>query len=351
MAVLIAEPSDENPITDDWMQILKKLTITTGGLFLCDFSEKRTLGIPKILQGSRFELNSSFYEVQQDEDIQAWNSIVDNVWCYAYLRALGNDQGEFYWSSQKPTYRVVHGGWFHPDNNERAILSARKVNSTTCRTKSLVGRRFNYPRPLDTDGILIAQNRSTPSLEVPIESGWYRVVLEGAHGGPGGRGGNSGTFSDHFFGGTDGIGLASSGQPGSSGSEGETRTFFLWLEEGTVELMPGRWGSFGSEGTNGVNGSASLRGAGDGGDGGNGANGEDSLLLNNGVVVAIAKGGNGGGGGSGGKGGWGWNVTSTGGAYPVHTAEITRRPANGTRGANGNGVTPAVIGLVRLHAL
>jgi hypothetical protein len=355
MARMLEEPLDVDPTKQDWQMALLKMTVTTAGLMLVDYSEKQTTSHQiKILQGSRFELNGSFYKVEEDETIQDWNLISNNSWCYVYLRILGLDQAGFYWSKDKPTYQVEKGGWFHPSNNERAILSARKVSLEICRTKALVGKRFLYPRPNELTGTQIATNSSIQTSSVNIEAGWYRIVMTGGRGGNGGSGGSSGTYSDSFgipTESTNGSGTPGRGESGAGGSSGNSRTFYLWLEEGALELRPGRSGANGNGGTSGSSGSSTTRGAGDGGDGGDGADGESSVLLNNGIVVAIVEGGNGGSGGSGGKGGWGWNTTSTGGQYPTYSAQITSRPDNGSRGSNGSGSQTTVSGSITVYAL
>lgn len=364
MAVMIQEPANANPVTNDWQKIILKLTQTTGGLMLVDFTEKQTTGIPKIKQGSRFELNGSFFIVKSDETIQEWGNVNNNIWVYCYLRALGFEQGEFYWSPEQPAYQVEKGGWFHPTNNERAILSARKVNNTTCRAKALIGQVFKYPVPDEKTGTQIASNANSGSVIANIETGWYRAELKGGKGGQAGNGGNSGRYADSFgtWGDTntsanEGIGDAVNGQTGTAGTEGETQTFYLWLEKGTIELRAGRTGTTGNSGTNGTNGSSSTKGAGDGGDGADGGDGEGSALFNNGVLVAFVSGGKGGSGGSGGKGGWGWSATRRTNPdplladYPIYTVELTGRPSNGSRGTMNSGYSYAYSGSVAVYAL
>jgi hypothetical protein len=359
MAVMISEPVDSNPMTEDWQRLLSKLTATTGGLFLLDFTEKQSLDVPMILAGSRFELNGSFYKVENDEEIQDFSEI-DNGQAYVYAESIGNGNlaVQFYFDNAAPTFQVAKGGWYHPAENKRCIMSCFKENDTNCRLKALMGCETPfYDVPVEQTGVQIATNTNAQSLKINIEAGWYRVEIKGANGGNGGTGGSNGAFSRTVGGGNNSQTItlaAQAGTNGSAGSTGQTKTLFLWLEKGTVELKAGRTGANGANGGVGTSGNS----PGDGGNGGDGGDGEESLLLNNGKIVASQPGANG---GQGGYGRSGFNMTTPATitwtmpnvpqqqSQTYHT--VSQRLASGANGANGSGYQNTITGAVTLFAL
>jgi len=135
MVVKIEEPRKDQADLSDWHKILSRTTFQGGGFIVFDYSNKQNSNIPQILAGSRFEFNSAFYRLEQNETILNWSGI-SNGWCYAYLRLRNDGNAEFYWSNNKPVFNVAKGGWFHSSNNERAIMFCYKLSDTTCRNKA-----------------------------------------------------------------------------------------------------------------------------------------------------------------------------------------------------------------------
>ena len=371
---MILEPADSNPDTTAWMQLLSKLTSTTRGLFLVDFTEKRTSEIPKIVAGSMFELNGSFYQVPADEEIVNYNS-VGNGFTYAYAEAMGSGIARFFFDGTPPEYQVQKGGWYHPEQNMRCLMSCYKQSNTLCRTKALIGAETPFfSEPIDTTGVQIANTNTIQRIiKMDVEAGYYRVVIKGANGGNGGTGGTAGQTRRW----TNSTNSTTESNPqigteGSAGSTGQTKEIILWLDKGSVTLIAGRTGTNGANGANGETspsqaGYAGWKTGGMGGSGGNGADGEDSILLNNGKIVVIQPGGNG---GIGGNGGQATRLASaqvyvqdelTGGLRPILSHNLSihevmsanpNRQANGANGANGSGyLSASITGSVSLFAL
>ena len=370
MATMILEPADSNPDTTAWMQLLGKLTTTTRGLMLVDYTEKRTTGVPRIVAGSMFELNGSFYQVPADEEIVNYNLVGDGF-TYAYAEAMGSGIARFIFNSSPPEYQVQKGGWYHPEQNMRCLMSCYKQSNTLCRTKTLVGVETPFfNEPIDTTGVLISSTNSTQRIiKKEIEAGYYRIVIKGGNGGNGGTGGTAGQSRRRQT--ASSIQLESNPQTGSAGSAGTTgqsKEIVLWLDKGSVTLIAGRTGTNGANGANGETSTTTTnndrwRTGGMGGNGGNGADGEDSILLNNGKIVVIQLGGNGGTGGNGGQ------ATRTASFQYYDDASTPfwvdnnptsyeallnnpNRQNNGANGANGTGYqTASVTGSVSLFAL
>ena len=353
MATLIQEPTDVNPDTPDWQALLYKLSVTTGGLLIVDFTEKQSLLVPKIITGSKFELNNSFYTVgPQNEDIQNWNSI-SNGKCYCYAKSNTPGIVDFTWNNTAPTFQVVRGGWYHPSENWRCILSAYK-NGNDCLGKAIMGFQIPYGVPTDKTGVQIVGNSTLQSSSTNIESGWYKVVLIGGKGGSGAPGGTSGYSMARLNATTQGTSPTISGFPGIDGSVSDTKELYLWLEKGTIELRPGRTGNNGVAGNNGANPGNNAWGTkgGDGGAGGDGANGEESVLLNNGKIVAIQSGGNAGPGGNGGTAPSAFYIYSEQIDDNVYNNYlIITKAANGANGQNGVGYQSTISGSVAVYIL
>jgi len=314
MAILIAEPAPLNPATQDWGNLLSKLTFQTGGLMIVDFTEKNTLNIPMIRAGSRFEINGSFFRCITDESISGFLNMANNRFCYVYAVPSANLQSaDFQFIQTPPVYNVTYNGWYHPDSslNYRCILSAYKVNSTTCRGKSMIDHRVIYQPVVGNNGHQIFNSSMGNLHTIEIEAGWYRVVLRGGTGGMGGMGGNSGdsVARTSFAPIIQRVIERQLGGHGHPGIDSIEQSFIIWLEKGTVQLYTGRAGATGNIGGNGQDGTDNTMGSGnfiggDGAQGSDGVHGESSYLLNNGKMICQAMGGQGGQGGQGGIAGF-----------------------------------------------
>jgi hypothetical protein len=357
MAVKKEDPNQTIANLNDWRILIERTTFQGSGYMLVDWCGKQTTDIPVILKGSRIELNNSFYEVKKNEIINGWDNISDNTWCYVYLKAFLNGTAEFNWSTTKPTFQIEKGGWFHPvNNNERAILSARKVSRDICRAKTLIGvSGKQFPVPTDQSGTTI---NVTTGVINNIEAGWYRLSLTGGKGGKGGNGGSNGTFRTVLDKDSPTVSYINgrAGSPGLQGKEGNSKTFYVWLEEGTLEVRPGKTGNDGSAGSTGGSGdttdTSTVKGCGSGGNGGRGANGEETAVLNNGKLVAVVSGGIGGSGGMGEPGHIGnYRIgKQTGDSTFVYSLGVGTPPVRGANGADGDGFS-TVSGSVTVSVL
>ena len=370
MGILIAEPTDHDVDTNAWQTLLLKLTATTGGLMLIDFTEKQSVNVPQIIAGSRFEINGSFYKVISNEAIQNWTSI-NNGKAYVYAVPMGGELSQFVFNNTAPTYQVAKGGWYHPTESWRCIMSCYKQSSTQCRGKALMGVKTPfYDTPTETEGVQVVTNSTQQSYKAAIEAGWYRVELRGGNGGNGGDGAKTGQNYDltlssngsHITLGVD-PSLQTEIEGGSGTNPGSVyalvKTLYLWLEKGIVELKAGRTGRNGGTGRLADYHSYSNidnpnLGYPDGGNGGNGEDGEESLLLNNGITVASTKGQQGGVGGKGASGNMSW-YRETSGVSPTGLAtwktRLGRKERGGRSGWNGQGYTDVITGYITLYIL
>jgi hypothetical protein len=110
--------------------------MTTGGLFLVNFTGINNNELPAIVGGSRFELNGSFFRTELDEDPVGWSATA-NGWVFVYARPIGQRTAEFIYSNVQPTYQIEKGGWYHPSQNWRSILYGWRQNAQIFRDKKL----------------------------------------------------------------------------------------------------------------------------------------------------------------------------------------------------------------------
>ena len=307
MALLITEPAPKDPDTPDWQALLNKLVMTSGEFFVIDFTEKNTVNVPQIMEGTRFEVNESFFYVQQNETINGFSSITNNKKCYVYAKPnLDAQIAIFEFSEVVPTYRVELGGWFHPSENWRALISCFKTSNGQCRCKSAMDKKliFNPPIDADTTSIISSTDAINPNgVTIEIEAGYYQIIMQGATGGKGGDGGASGESRAYITSNTESIRITIAGNPSAQGAQGtapvESDSFKLWLEKGTLTIIRGYKGRNGLNGTTGNNAdpipndnypfvSGAAYQGGDGGDGSNGGDATPGLVLNNGKIVAVS---------------------------------------------------------------
>jgi hypothetical protein len=333
MAILIAEPANENPGPSDWMQNLLKMTMTTGSLLLSGVTKTDT---PAIIKGSRFEVNGSFYYVNKDdtdETVHNWSTIDDAGFCYIYAVPDG-DTCTFSAMdlSNAPMWIPALGGWFM--GTSRALYLAYKSSLGIC-TGALVMDRENYLVPGDfipdaAGGKIKAYE--TPSLKntytITLSRGWYYAeLISGAGNGDGGNAHGGGV-----------------NQTGGSGGIAATRTtvnvpFYIDTFKNLVITV-------GGDGFNGgYGGWGNMGGGGGGGSGG----GDETTIQGDGLIKRTSGYTSPGLGGYGGyvwqlggnprSGGYGGGVSSAAsagsrvGSDPDHGAG----GAAGTTGNGGNG--------------
>ncbi|MCL2293573.1 MAG: hypothetical protein FWC36_01725 [Spirochaetes bacterium] len=193
MAKLISEPLDYNPQTEDWQKLLYKLTTTTGGLNLIEITQSDGENPPRVVKGSRLEVNGSFYQVDEDELITGFSALPLNALSYIYAEPQENGVLLFNMSPAVPVMSIAKGGLFN--GASRCIALIRRIGAAEY---NLI-RLDNNNRPTlnvnDQDSFQTVFNRRQT-----FESDGVFVVPEGvtqifvsaiAAGGTGGRGGNS----------------------------------------------------------------------------------------------------------------------------------------------------------------
>ena len=336
MAVLITEPLDNNPLTEDWQKLLFRTTLQGGGFMLLSLSNMSNTGIPQVLQGSRFEMNGSFYQVQANMSITG--TPVNNVtnFIYAVSHAGG---ATFRWSTNTPVYNPLLGGWYHSGN--RAVAQAFPTNASTFWNKVILDRetfvrRWNPQSLPTTGGTLVATGGVNNIITTLLPPGAYYLELRGGQGGNGGNGGD--VFINVTF--------QFLGQPGSPGTVGTSVVRAFAIDTFcSVALFVGRAGENGGNGE-GLSGNMATQSA-RGGGGGSGKNGAPSFISIETIGLIHALGGIGGRGGNGGSGGL---IVPQGGASPApdqftHTSQAwaTFPTNNGLRGENGTNPTPTLI--------
>jgi hypothetical protein len=132
MATRITEPSDVNPATTDWQNLLNKLVAVTGGFYLMNFTPHTELP-PKVKTGSRFEINASYFVVTADEEIIGYDALPDGS--SAYIYAIPDQAGvgvaqtaTFEYSANAPVFDIALGGMF--DGVNRCVGKIDKVSAT-----------------------------------------------------------------------------------------------------------------------------------------------------------------------------------------------------------------------------
>jgi hypothetical protein len=274
MATIIKEPKDLNPDTQDWRDALYKMTRTSGGFLLIGLTNMDNEQAPRVLAGSRFEINGSFYETQSDEAITG--SISGSVVAYIYAVANG-DTATFKYSTDKPGFKPALGGWYSGNNRAVAKLyyTGGKYNGKVILDSYNAMYEINQVQTIpDTGGNLTNLTNAGAITRYTLNAGAYRIEIRG---GSGGKGGN-GVYKDTIA-------------YGGNGGQGEVKSYkLITLEPFDILYLLGRNGS------NGGNGSYNASEGDSGGGGGGGATGEDTIISIRGILIR-AEGGNGGGGG------------------------------------------------------
>jgi hypothetical protein len=282
MAALIKEPKDLNPETQDWQDALYKLTRTCGGLLLVGLTNMDNEQAPMVKEGSRFEINGSFYEVKSDEAITG--SLTGNTVAYIYAVANG-DTATFMYSTNPPDFRPALGGWYSGNNRAVAkfFYTSSQYNGKVILDSYNAMQMTNTEQPIPTTGGVLIPDTEMVNTELSLilQKGVYRYEIKA---GKGGNGGNSDVF-------------------GGIGSDGQIVTgSFIINSELYIRYIIGGDGNDGDSASD-VNEGSNM------GSGGGCSGGSTILML--GAQPIFAMGGSGGGGdaaissGGGGGGGYG----------------------------------------------
>lgn len=334
MTVQIKEPADSNPATQDWQDLLLKLTLTTGGLHLFDIDTSNITN-PRVRTGSRIEINGTFYRVESNEDIVGFQSIPLRSFFWVYAEVSGNalagtSTAIFSCSEATPTWQVLKGGWFDNNNRRAMALCYRNSSGVLASWVSALGREINWAGcipstidPVPTVGIIWGANTKGTWNIAHLPRGWYHAQM--ASGAGRGNGGD----------GTDTIGGG-----GGVAWESNSRNFFFYHDGDTpISIRVGGSGANGGRGGNGVGGSNRRTAGGGGASGG----GEETAL--NGVSTGDIQGGNGGsatnanGAGASGGGGGGVIGGNAGGRASGSTVDNLGGGGGGHEGNGAWGVT------------
>ena len=120
MIELIPEPKIDQPVTEEWQKMIKKLTETTGGLLLAQLTNTHNTNEPELAVGSRFEVNKSFYHTLQDEPIDFGVSPVSGkLFIYATPRSDGTCSLNYL--TTMPELDLAKGGYYFEE--KRCIAS------------------------------------------------------------------------------------------------------------------------------------------------------------------------------------------------------------------------------------
>jgi hypothetical protein len=142
MATAITEPANTNPDTVDWQAILAKLTKVSGGMMLARLTNFENTSEPQVAQGSRFEINGSYYEVTSNESITGWSGIANSTPCYIYAVPSGST-ASFIFSATVPTYDTAKGGLFN--GTHRAMWRLYRTSSTVYSNKQEIDNPVIIP--------------------------------------------------------------------------------------------------------------------------------------------------------------------------------------------------------------
>jgi hypothetical protein len=288
MAKLVEEPSIDGADLDDWKKLLYRTTFQAGGFILLTLENLNTTGVPKILQGSRLQINHALYLVETTESISG--TPVVNVVNYIY--AVPSSDGKtasFVYRTDPPTFNPVLGGWMRGSTEERAVAKTIPGSGNTFWNKVILDTQsamsnFN-PNTLPTSGGTLLYEAAVDVFTVKVlEPGAYYLEVRGGKGGNGGAGGDCAGNP------------AQSGETGEAGKQGDSVTFaFVVKQQSVATLYRGNDGANGTKGAN-TNG---YYGGEYGAGGGSGKNGKLSYIHVDNVGFVPALGGQAGKGGGG----------------------------------------------------
>ena len=353
MAVKILEPNPGNPTRAEWERLHHRTRLQGKGFMLLSLVNMNTIGEPKVMAGSRFEIDGRFYAVTEDEAVIG--TCTSNVWNFIYAVPSGKKVG-FIYDTVKPVFNVQRSGWMNGDN--RAVAKFMFDGNGGYWNKVVLDKQKRMyehnPNTLPTfGGVEISLNVPVNVIfELNFNPGAYYAEIQGGRGGQGGQGGHGGRgacstgWDDNVMSdGTPGI-------QGNSGSYGDSGIGcpFMFDKRDSVMAFLGGDGVDGNTGGNGTDGTADYTGylsgaqictGGGGGGGGSGKNGRLTFVYVKGLMF-YKHGGRGGLGGPGGYGGTYSNSLASGGSpgmggeRPAQDNYVFTSPSQDKISNNGN---------------
>jgi len=311
MAAIVQEPSDNNPETLDWQRFLYRTTLQGGGFLCLMLGNSNSDQEPYIMAGSRLEVNSSFYYVENNEQIIKPNAgLINNTQYYIYA-VPQTASLNFQYIAQNPVYDPMRGGWF--SGTMRAVarvfyINGQYINKVIMDNSTLSGVGGTWSGFPAGNPVLIANGRVGAFEYYDCVPGVYQIQLCGGKGGSGGKGGKGGNGGSKGRGGN----YSFPGEDGNNGMAGQQAipfyTSFILDKLTKIALCVGADGNAGGNGADGVSmddyppsEQQTFCGIGGGGAGG-GAGGKSSIAIVPGIGVFESIGGSGGSGGRGGRG-------------------------------------------------
>jgi hypothetical protein len=283
-------------MTNDWINLLNKLTRIAGGLCLIGLNDIDNTGAPVVSAGSRFELNGSFFQTTNDVSVTDDNTS-NSSWVYLYAHRILNSV-ELLLRTTTPIWSPFQGGWYY--DNDRCLAKMIKLPSgfysKICIYDyfSFFNVNLNGVPVLPGQGILIldapAGNGSANWTQFTLKPGIYSAILTGNRGGRGGNG--TRVYQGNFY-----------AQAGGASAENAIRT-----ENFTVNTLEICHYCLGFDGAPGAD--RALTTSGMGGGGGGGAGTPMGIKFSNLSPIYIS-------GSSGGGGGGGGQAPAIGGGSPL----------------------------------
>ena len=186
MAVMVQEPLDNNPMTEDWQRFLFRTTFQGGGFIQLMLTNLNTAQVPQIARGSRLEVNGTFYSVPENETIEGATS--SNRWIFVYAVTLSNSV-VFEYSEIFPVWDTMKNGYYSSSGNARAVAKAWRGADGWFSKVVLETYESMF-----TDNFSVLSNTGGTSVMVSTVGGITQWLAPGAYrfeirGGQGGRGG------------------------------------------------------------------------------------------------------------------------------------------------------------------
>jgi hypothetical protein len=350
MTTIVQEPSDSNPITEDWQKFLYRTTLQGGGFMCLMLTNINNTDESRIMKGSRFEINHTFYKTLEDEAIQPPpEGLIDYMFYYVY--AVPEIQSAYFiYLSQEPTFNPILGGWF--SGSMRAVarmlyINGKWYNKVILDTFDAINRQNYIGDGLPEIGgeLLLSGTVNTYTQHILLP-GAYRAELQAGNGGRGGSGAGNPNTMNSSTGGSGGVARAiiwnSTGLNTFNANRVDNVLLrSLFTNEPLLQYMAG------SSGTPGTGGSGSNFAG-----GASGTSGFPSAIIIDGLINRLVLGGRGGNGGRGRNGN-----EMTGAAIPGNEGHVgesfsfsfflkERRSVllllggNGANGNNASGATP-----------
>ena len=123
MAIVeIVEPATTNPQLADWVLFIDNIILKTKGLNAASITEGFTSDEPIMERGSSFEVDDSFYYLNNDEAITGWAGIANGeVWIYTNGLSI-------WYSVTEPAFSYTKYGWY--SGTSRALFKLDKGGAT-----------------------------------------------------------------------------------------------------------------------------------------------------------------------------------------------------------------------------